>query len=356
MLYRHLRRVTSSYTPLVTLIEGRVESGIHEVQFDAKALERGVHMIALPYFSKPLVALTLVLMACVVVLAGCKCCNCDTRPQPANIGAPRDSFPRWSERTAIVHTNAVRLSPNDWKSKYLHLDESSPVLATYGPAKPVYWNYDLNRASRSHSEDMAATGQLSHNSSDGTSFSARIISFYPAANIAGENVGGGASTSLQAVTMWIIDDGGPDHSYPGSGHRDIIMDRAARELGTGNVGSMWTQDFVSNSPMHAPPVVCATHDFIADGMITFLLNYHDSTGKAPALATVNLDGVEHTMAVETGAPASGTYSLLVAKANQCRSYFFYVIDGSGNGWRYPGPGLFKTTGEGGCSEEYNEAG
>jgi hypothetical protein len=42
----------------------------------------------------------------------------------------------------------------------------------------------------------------------------------------------------------------------------------------------------------------------------------------------------------------------VKKAGSCRQYYFLAITAGGQSWRYPGPGVFLTAGEGTCSGDY----
>ncbi len=125
------------------------------------------------------------------------------------------------------------------------------------------------------------------------------------------------------------------------------------------------QDFASNEPERAPkpdpsglgtpskpPLVAGCHDFPVAGKTSFLLNYRDFANQPPASVQVVIDGIPYNMALDLGTPAAGTYRLDTAKATSCRQYYFQAVTASGQSWRYPGPGVFLTDGEGTCSTDY----
>jgi len=114
----------------------------------------------------------------------------------------------------------------------------------------------------------------------------------------------------------------------------------------------WVQDFASNEPQSRPPLVAGCHDFLAAGKTSFLLNYRDIGNQPPASVQVVVDGTPYSMALDLGAPAAGTYRLDTAKVTSCRQYYFQAITAAGESWRYPGPGVFLTQGEGNCSEDF----
>ena len=101
------------------------------------------------------------------------------------------------------------------------------------PVPALKWNDVLAAAALSHSKDMNATGQLDHNSSDGTSFSARISSFGYKWSTVGENIAWGQTTEQQVFTDWINSEG----------HCMNIMNGAFKDFGAAKDGVYWTQDF-----------------------------------------------------------------------------------------------------------------
>jgi uncharacterized protein YkwD len=101
------------------------------------------------------------------------------------------------------------------------------------PVAPLTWNDILASSALAHSEDMNATGQFSHNSSDGTSFSARITAAGYIWSTVGENIAWGQTTEQQVFTAWIQSEG----------HCKNIMNGAFKEFGAARAGTYWTQDF-----------------------------------------------------------------------------------------------------------------
>lgn len=102
------------------------------------------------------------------------------------------------------------------------------------PASALTWSDVLAAAALSHSQDMSATGQFSHNSSDGTSFSARITAAgYIGWSALGENIAFGQTSEQQVFDAWIQSEG----------HCKNIMDASFKEMGAAKVGTYWTQDF-----------------------------------------------------------------------------------------------------------------
>ncbi|HEY4195301.1 MAG TPA: CAP domain-containing protein [Mucilaginibacter sp.] len=101
------------------------------------------------------------------------------------------------------------------------------------PVSPLKWNDVLATAALSHSKDMNTTGVLDHNSSDGTSFSARISSFGYKWRTVGENIAWGQTTEQQVFTDWINSEG----------HCMNIMNGSFKDFGAAKAGVYWTQDF-----------------------------------------------------------------------------------------------------------------
>lgn len=99
----------------------------------------------------------------------------------------------------------------------------------------------LQAAAQGHSEDQAKHDRLNHYGSDGSTWADRCAAAgYPGADLTNvrENVAAGQTSPEQAVGDWM----------QSPGHRDAIMDRTIRHLGsgvaTGRSGWMyWTVDF-----------------------------------------------------------------------------------------------------------------
>lgn len=100
---------------------------------------------------------------------------------------------------------------------------------------PVEVNATLTEAAQKHSEDMAASGSMSHTGSDGSSPDDRITRAGYSWSTYGENVAYGYSTPEQVMAGWM--------SSPG--HKENILNCAFKEIGVGlaQPGDYWTQDF-----------------------------------------------------------------------------------------------------------------
>ncbi|WP_149550826.1 CAP domain-containing protein [Streptomyces marokkonensis] len=100
---------------------------------------------------------------------------------------------------------------------------------------PVKVNATLTEAAQNHSEDMAASGSMSHTGSDGSSPGDRITRAGYSWSTYGENVAYGYSTPEQVMQGWMTS----------PGHKANILNCAFKEIGVGlaQPGSYWTQDF-----------------------------------------------------------------------------------------------------------------
>ncbi|KES08737.1 hypothetical protein BU52_01425 [Streptomyces toyocaensis] len=100
---------------------------------------------------------------------------------------------------------------------------------------PVTVNATLTEAAQNHSEDMAASGTMSHTGSDGSSPGDRITRAGYSWSTYGENVAYGYSTPEQVMQGWMTS----------PGHKANILNCAFKEIGVGlaQPGSYWTQDF-----------------------------------------------------------------------------------------------------------------
>ncbi|MCX5646581.1 MAG: CAP domain-containing protein [Phycisphaerae bacterium] len=287
-----------------------------------------------------------------------------TQSQQMLTGAPVGGYPSLSERRVIVYTNAIRMAPQQYRDKYMAGSVPDPhsILQTYTAVEPLYYEAELNASARVHAEDMGTNGCFQHDSCDGTAWSDRIRSYDPQARTIGENIGAGYVGAKSFVDGLLCDaSGGPcalDKTSQ-AGHRTNIMSASFTVIGTGYAPDAkstrryyWVQDFAAGDLASRPPLVAGCHDFLTAGKTTFLLNYRDTTNQPPASLQVVIGAVAYNLALDLGTPAAGTYRLDVAKATACRQYYFQAVTASGQSWRYPGPGVFLTDGEGTCSSDY----
>ncbi|GAB4197663.1 MAG: hypothetical protein OHK0057_29690 [Thermoflexibacter sp.] len=85
---------------------------------------------------------------------------------------------------------------------------------------------ELCDAATFHAKDMGETGQVGHNSSDGTNFSDRMKSFTGTIYGSGENCSYGLDKAENIIMQLLIDDG-----VPSLGHRKNILDKDYRSIG-----------------------------------------------------------------------------------------------------------------------------
>lgn len=102
------------------------------------------------------------------------------------------------------------------------------------PVASLTWNDILAAAALRHSQDMNATGNFAHNSSDGTAFSDRITAAgYTNWRALGENIAYGYTTEQAVFDGWMQSEG----------HCKNIMNASFKETGAAKAGTYWTQDF-----------------------------------------------------------------------------------------------------------------
>ena len=81
----------------------------------------------------------------------------------------------------------------------------------------------LSAAAAHHSREMARSGRFQHESPDGSSFSKRLLRFYPRPSALGETL------------LWWSPDAGAaaivDEWLASPGHREVLLDPGYRELG-----------------------------------------------------------------------------------------------------------------------------
>jgi len=268
-------------------------------------------------------------------------------------------YPNWQERAVITLVNSCRMAPQQYRDKYI--GNYNILLPTNFPAvRPLFWNLALNTSARVHALDMGSNcDSLMHNSCDGTTFAARIESYYTKSPDIAENIAYGSPTPQGVMSLWIMETGGttPVPDGPSAGHRINLMSAIYKEMGAGyDYGSKtkhywWVQDFGAGKPDYTHTVPCASHCFMAANTITFYANYFDSLGK-PKDASVFIDNVKYPMTLDIGKDSAGTYAYTTTKASACRLYYFSFSDAKGTVWRYPETGFLITQGEGSCAKDF----
>ena len=245
-----------------------------------------------------------------------------------------DGLPSAGERELHLWTNAARVDPEAFAEDYkaggcsfdddFSADEQTPKL-------PVYWDHGLNDAARFHSEDMESTGNFAHESSDGTSFGDRLARFYDSGWI-GENIAYGYGDNYAVVfTGWMCST---------SGHRANIMSGDWNELGTGVVGTYYTQDFGNGSADSEGAVAMGAHSPLsATEGATFRADWQDAA--APARLEVVLDGAPTALTLEYGTDEAGIFvGEATPEAGDCHAYWFRWETASGETGAFPETGSY----------------
>ena len=298
-------------------------------------------------------------------------------PPVPNYGEPNGVFPNWQERAVAQLTNRARVEPSAEMA-------GCPAgqcgeAACYTPIAPLYWNYDLNQASRFHSLTMGKFPFFAHStpcvlfsdintrfpgSSDGsfasscsasgsTTAGARVNLF--GAPYGGENAAAGQSTPYSVFYAWLYEPASATGCgfTQQNGHRYNILKNTGPALGVGYAqvsgspyNSYWTQDFggtgVNSKIPSGSHWTAGNHvrDPIGgDNSVEFWTNWYDVAGGAPTTATVVLDNVPVTMTRIRGSVTNGAYRATVnGVSTGCHTYYFLFVDSSLNTVRYPTTG------------------
>jgi uncharacterized protein (TIGR03382 family) len=254
-------------------------------------------------------------------------------PALAGYGDVVDGLPSWEERDLHLWTNAVRVDPEAFEAEY---QAAGCGLADFKPGEDtpkglLYYDHDLNDASRVHCEDMRDNNHFAHESSDGTSFFDRVAKYYTETSFVGENIAYGYSDGYVAVTQgWMCS----------SGHRENIMRPEFTELGTGVASTYYTQDFAAGSPNWEAPVAMGAHSpRTATDEATFRVDWQHA--EAPAQIAVVVDGEAWPMELEFGVAEQGVY---VADASpdaiDCHQYWFSWKTAEGKLGGFPETGSY----------------
>jgi hypothetical protein len=236
----------------------------------------------------------------------------------AGYGDAKDGYPTAGERLLHLWTNVARVAPGDFTADYARggcgLNDFQPSERT--PKAPLALQHDLNVVARDHSEDMAASGVLSHNSSDGTSFGERVWDVYPGSGI-GENVAAGYPDVESVVFQgWMCS----------SGHRENIMSPEWDELGVGIKNKYYTQDFGTRG-IRRPVMTMGAHDPVAPR--TSANFYVDVTSSTPPTAvSLVLNGATIPMALAWGTNKQGVYEAQAPTSSDCHVYWFTALVGA----------------------------
>jgi hypothetical protein len=196
---------------------------------------------------------------------------------------------------------------------------------------PYVWSDDLGRAARAHSGDMGANGCFRHDSCNGEDWAKRIRRYYSGAYQLGENIGIGVSPTLH------------DSWMGSSGHRGNILGSYV-EFGAGfalsSSGTPYvTEDFGSRGAVSIPTIPAAAvvpRKAWAQDPRELLVNYFDSSGKAPRAVHALVGSSCIDLPRAYGTAANGTYATNRLFSNEgCVPVVFEAISADGTRHRWP---------------------
>ncbi|MFI9008252.1 CAP domain-containing protein [Actinosynnema sp. NPDC053489] len=136
---------------------------------------------------------------------------------------------------ALLFTAAPALAAPTFEDQVLALTNGERSAAGC-PA--LNSNAQLAAAAKRHSDDMARTGNFSHNGSDGSTAAQRVTDAGYHYRAMAENIAAGQGSADEVVRAWMNSEG----------HRANIVNCALRDLGVarsvdGSNKYYWTQDF-----------------------------------------------------------------------------------------------------------------
>jgi len=194
-------------------------------------------------------------------------------------GGYSNVYANYEERYILYDINLYRLAPQILSNEDVNPDPDIKKCLNWGycfqPVKPMYWNLDLSRAARYHSDDMIRNECFEHNDCDGGSIWDRIKSFYSSSKM-GENIAAGSN--YINVTKNFINETGA--SLGTTGHRDNIFEKDFDEVGLGYLkGGEYrlytTQDFGASAiPSVIPSGIHEPLDANKGSKVKFKAIYH----------------------------------------------------------------------------------
>jgi hypothetical protein len=262
-------------------------------------------------------------------------------------GEVANGRPTWAQRELLVYTNLVRVDPGAWRDDY-DCAYNQFEATEKQPKGTLRFHDGLTEIAQLHSEDMRATSNMAHESSDGTTFSNRVWPYYEGMTI-GENVAYGYADN--AEVMW-------EGWMCSAGHRSNIMEGEFEDLGTGVAGRYYTQDFGGGAHGVDLPVDMAIQVPEAPtSSVRFYATWDWS--EAPATLQVETEEACEDMSMLVGTDSRGGWSLDSNPESGCVPWRISWTTGSAAGvlpesgaWQYgEGCPLWTAFAPTGCTPE-----
>jgi uncharacterized protein YkwD len=239
--------------------------------------------------------------------------------------------PNNEERLTLVLTNQIRQAPHAWPG----WDTAKAKPEARGP---LAGHAGLFAAARAHGDDLAASKTFSHDSSDGTPFSARIRRYFDGVG-AGENIYTSTERgAIQALTAWMNSDG----------HRANILDPSWTSLGTGYtrggaLGNLYVQAFGIAGAADAPTIPAAALA-LEGGQLVVRANVFDPAGLSPRRVLAAIDAACAPLERVVGEPGHETWRVATARPAATAEVAVYVETDAGRVVRYPTTGALLADG------------
>ncbi|MCK6552425.1 CAP domain-containing protein, partial [Myxococcota bacterium] len=252
-------------------------------------------------------------------------------------GEPSAGVPSAEERLLHVLTNQVRADPHAWPGW-------NTSLATGEPRPALGLDQGLLDAARFHADDMATNDFFAHESSDGTSFGARVGRFFG---------GGAAGENIYMATFGGPRDGITAWMNSTTGHRENILEPSWNLLGTGaaitGAARYYVQDFGQRGGTAVPPIAGAAFERIGGGRLRVLVSWWDAAGRAPSSLVATLGGADVALSHAVGGDGNAIWSAEADEPSPCTPLWVTAAGPSGTT-------VFPTTGAllvgSSCSEDF----
>jgi hypothetical protein len=232
-----------------------------------------------------------------------------------------DGLPTYADREVFLWTNAVRIDPAGFENEY-PCNFSSFSSSEQTSKEPLLLDAGLAAVASLHSEDMEANGEMTHDSSDGTSWDQRVSEYFQGFAI-GENVAWGyGSPYLAVIEGWMCSDG----------HRSNIMSTNYNVLGTGVSGVYYTQDFGGDGTPDRGMAMALHQPEQPGNEVTLVVDWDGPSAPDEIYAVLGDPdagvGVRHDLTLLFGADERGLYSAIVPVQGDCGAYYFVATLGS----------------------------
>ena len=277
------------------------------------------------------------------------------------VGESVGGFPNWRERTLHEFMNRSRVDP----AADLAACPAANCLekACYKPIAPLYFDLNLGRAARFHSDEMKQQGYFAHDSKcqvvsnissiyptsckgaascactagTATAWNARVALF--GTNTSGEIIAS-PSDPKSAYYLWLYEPTSVSTCGYNSqnGHRYNIL-QAGPSVGTGVTDAGASVGDFGGAAAGSYKIPSGSHYPQSGTSIDMWANWKDAA--APSQAVVNVEGTCTAMTMKFGTAQNGAYSTTLAGlGTTCKRYRFEFKDSAGTAVMFPQTGAY----------------